>query len=113
MLQDTTTGLQIILDHDLPADGYRQLLTLDLSPFRLGPLHYDHVQHRWRSELDEAAPAERTSAASLSRNDPHDSPLAHTLPAANPVSLQLATGTNAVTQPEERVINAGEGHGGD
>jgi hypothetical protein len=60
VLQDTTTGLQIILNHDLPADGYRQLLTLDLSPFRLGPLHYDLARHRWRSELDEATPAEHT-----------------------------------------------------
>jgi hypothetical protein len=59
VLQDTTSGLQIILDHNLPADGYRQLLTLDLSPFRIGPLHYDLTQHRWRSELDEAATVER------------------------------------------------------
>ena len=54
VLQDSASGLQIILDHDLPAEGYQQLLTLDLSPFRLGPLHYDRAQHRWRSELDEA-----------------------------------------------------------
>jgi hypothetical protein len=63
VLQDTLTGLQIILDHDLPADGYQQLLTLDLSPFRLGPLHYDRAQTRWRSELDEAVPAEHASGS--------------------------------------------------
>jgi hypothetical protein len=63
VLQDTTTQLQIILDHDLPPDGYRQLLTLDLSPFRLGPLHYDRTQHRWRSELDEAAIPEHTTGS--------------------------------------------------
>jgi hypothetical protein len=45
-----------VLDHDLPAEGYRQLLALDLSQYRLGPLHYDRTQRRWRSELDEAVP---------------------------------------------------------
>jgi hypothetical protein len=60
VLQDATTGLRIVLEPDLPADGYRQLLTLDLSPFRLGPLHYDRAKHRWRSELDEATAAEHT-----------------------------------------------------
>jgi len=55
VLQDAVSGLQIVLDHDLPAEGYRQLLTLDLSKFRLGPVHYDRTQQRWRSELDEAA----------------------------------------------------------
>jgi hypothetical protein len=55
VLQDTGSGLRIVLDHDLPADGYQQLLRLDLSRFRLGPLHYDLAEQRWRSELDEAA----------------------------------------------------------
>ncbi len=54
VLQDVTSGLQIVLDQDLPAEGYQQLLTLDLSRFRLGPVHYDRIQQRWRSELDEA-----------------------------------------------------------
>lgn len=54
VLQDSTSGLQIVLDHDLPEEGYRQLLDLDLSQFRLGPVRYDPVQCRWRSELDEA-----------------------------------------------------------
>jgi hypothetical protein len=56
VLQDTASGLRVVLDHDLPAEGYRQLLALDLSQYRLGPLHYDRAQRRWRSELDEAAP---------------------------------------------------------
>jgi hypothetical protein len=55
VLQDTDTGLRIVLDHDLPADGYRQLLSLDLARFRLGPVHYDRAERRWRSETDEAA----------------------------------------------------------
>jgi hypothetical protein len=54
VLQDTTSGLQVVLDYDLPAEGYQQLLSLDLSLFRFGPLHYDRAQQRWRSELDEA-----------------------------------------------------------
>ena len=55
VLQDINSGLRIVLDHDLPAEGYEDLLTLDLSRFRLGPVHYDRTQQRWRSELDEAA----------------------------------------------------------
>jgi hypothetical protein len=54
ILQDASTGLQIILEHDLPAEGYRQLMILNLSRYRRGPLHYDRTQRRWRSELDEA-----------------------------------------------------------
>jgi hypothetical protein len=56
ILQDKTTGIQVVLDHDLSAEGYEQLLGLDLSRFRFGPVHYDKSQRRWRSELDEAEP---------------------------------------------------------
>jgi hypothetical protein len=86
VLQDTATGLQIILDRDLPASGYRQLLTLDLSKYRLGPLHYDRAQRCWRSELDEAValPSEAAPAGQPSSSDPPDSPPGHTLPAAHP-----------------------------
>ena len=54
VLQDATSGLRIVLDRDLPAEGYEQLLTLDLSQFHIGPVHYDRSERRWRSELDEA-----------------------------------------------------------
>jgi hypothetical protein len=54
VLQDTATGLQIVLDRDLTDNGYQQLVDLDLSQFRLGPVRYDRNQGRWRSELDEA-----------------------------------------------------------
>jgi hypothetical protein len=54
VLQDAANGLQIVLDHDLPADGYEQLLGLDLTRFRAGPVHYDRASRRWRSEIDEA-----------------------------------------------------------
>ena len=55
VLMDRGTGLQIVLEADLPAAAYRQLTTLDLSQYRIGPLHYDLARGRWRAELDEAA----------------------------------------------------------
>jgi hypothetical protein len=55
VLQDGVTGLQIVIEPDLPGEAYGQLLGLDLSSFRLGPLHYDRAARRWRSELDEAS----------------------------------------------------------
>jgi hypothetical protein len=54
ILQDTITGVQVVLEPDLPADSYRQLLSFDLATVRRGPLHYDAHRRRWRSELDEA-----------------------------------------------------------
>ncbi|MGA5508993.1 hypothetical protein [Streptomyces umbrinus] len=56
VLQDPATGLRIVLDPDLPHGAYQQLLSLDLTRYRLGPLHYDHARSRWRSPLDEAQP---------------------------------------------------------
>jgi len=53
VLQDTLSGVRIVLEPDLPADSYRQLLSFDLSTVRHGPLHYDLHRRRWRSELDE------------------------------------------------------------
>jgi len=53
VLQDTITGVQVVLEPDLPAESYRQLLSFDLSTVRRGPLHYDVHRQRWRSELDE------------------------------------------------------------
>ncbi len=55
ILLDSDTGLQIVLEEDLPGDAYRELVAMDLSRFRYGPLHYDQARHRWRSERDEAA----------------------------------------------------------
>jgi hypothetical protein len=59
VLQDAASGLRIVLDRDLSADGYKQLLTLDLTKFRSGPVHYDRAGQCWRSEIDEAK-ADRT-----------------------------------------------------
>jgi hypothetical protein len=54
VLQDTTTGLTIIMEADLPTDAIKKLVGLDLAGYRTGPLHYDRHQEKWRSELDEA-----------------------------------------------------------
>ena len=54
VLQDTASGLRVVLEADLPDTAYQQLIGLDLAKFQLGPLHYDRQQRRWRSELDEA-----------------------------------------------------------
>jgi hypothetical protein len=53
VLQDAATRLQVVLEADLPADVYRELVALDLSAFRQGPVHYDRERGKWRSELDE------------------------------------------------------------
>jgi hypothetical protein len=37
----------------LPTEAYDSLVSLDLSKFRHGPLHYDQHRGAWRSELDE------------------------------------------------------------
>jgi hypothetical protein len=52
VLRDDLTGIQVVLEPDLPQESYRQLLSLDLASVR-GPLHYDLQRRRWRSELDE------------------------------------------------------------
>jgi hypothetical protein len=56
VLLDRGTGLQVVLEADLPAEAYRQLTALDLSQFSHGPVHYDLGRGRWRAELDEATP---------------------------------------------------------
>ncbi|GAA2786157.1 hypothetical protein [Saccharopolyspora taberi] len=54
VLQDSDSKLRIVLEEDLPIEAYQQLVGLDLSAFRSGPLHYDRHRGAWRSELDEA-----------------------------------------------------------
>jgi hypothetical protein len=54
VLRDVVTGVQVVLEPNLPDEGYRQLFGLDLSEFQVGPVHYDRQEGRWRSELDEA-----------------------------------------------------------
>jgi hypothetical protein len=55
VLMDSGSRLQIVIEADLPAEAISPLVALDLSQFRIGPLHYDKAAGRWRSELDEAA----------------------------------------------------------
>jgi hypothetical protein len=54
LLQDSTTGIQVVLEPDLPARAYQQLVSFDFATLRRGPLHYDQHRRQWRSELDEA-----------------------------------------------------------
>jgi hypothetical protein len=49
VLQDTATGLQVVLEPDLPTDAYRRLVELDLSAFRPGPVRYDRSRNAWQS----------------------------------------------------------------
>lgn len=55
VLRDAVTGLDVVLEPDLPSEAYETLTALDLTEFAVGPLHYDRAQGRWRSVLDEAA----------------------------------------------------------
>jgi hypothetical protein len=54
VLQDSGTGLQIVLPPDLSEEGYRRLTQLDLTTFSRGPVRYDEATGRWISDLDEA-----------------------------------------------------------
>ncbi len=49
VLQDTATGLQVVLEPDLPIEAYRRLVTLDLSAFHGGPVRYDRSRNAWQS----------------------------------------------------------------
>lgn len=60
VLQDSATGVQVVLEPDLPDQAYQQLLRVDLTAIRQGPVHYDQHRHQWRSELDEADPTSST-----------------------------------------------------
>ena len=57
LLQDSTTGIQVVLEPDLPARAYQQLVSFDFAALRRGPLHYDQHRRQWRSESDEAGNA--------------------------------------------------------
>jgi hypothetical protein len=54
VVQDTATGIRIVLERDLPDEAYEELRKLDLSRFRQGPVDWDPTRHRWRSLTDEA-----------------------------------------------------------
>jgi hypothetical protein len=56
MLQDTETGIQIVLWKDLPEIAFQSLPQVDLIRFTFGPVHYDVVAAAWRSPFDERPP---------------------------------------------------------
>jgi hypothetical protein len=49
VLQDTASGVQIVLEPELPIQAYKCLLQLDLPAFRHGSLHYDRDSGAWQS----------------------------------------------------------------
>jgi hypothetical protein len=49
VLQDTATGLQVVLEAELPIEAYQQLVTLDLSAFHGGTMRYDRSRNAWQS----------------------------------------------------------------
>lgn len=49
VLQDTATGLKVVLESDLPTEAYRRLVELDLSAFHHGLVHYDRSRDAWQS----------------------------------------------------------------
>jgi hypothetical protein len=49
VLQDTATGLQVVLEPDLPIEAYRRLVTLDVSSLHGGPVRYDRSRNAWQS----------------------------------------------------------------
>ncbi len=51
VLQDAETGLQVVLEADLPPEAYEALPALDLSEFERGPLRYDRQRREWHSVL--------------------------------------------------------------
>ena len=53
VLQDSESGLRIVLEAGLPEEAFRQLTDLDLGGFAKGSLRYDQALHQWRAELDE------------------------------------------------------------
>ncbi|THV39839.1 hypothetical protein [Glycomyces buryatensis] len=54
VLEDSDTGLRIILEADLPPEAFERLFEMNFEDFDSGPLHYDRYRRIWRSELDEA-----------------------------------------------------------
>lgn len=56
VLQDWDSGLRVVLEADLPPEAYRQLVGLDLSEFRTGPVRYDKDLACWRPAPDDTRP---------------------------------------------------------
>ncbi|GHG50359.1 hypothetical protein [Streptomyces griseocarneus] len=48
ILEDGLSGIQVILESDLPESAYQQLRELDFRQFSSGSLRYDRNKHLWR-----------------------------------------------------------------
>jgi hypothetical protein len=55
ILMDSGSKVKIVIEADLPAEAISLLVGLDLSQFKIGPVHFDKAAGRWRAELDEGA----------------------------------------------------------
>ena len=55
ILQDANSGLQVMIESDLPEIAYRQLHQLNLAQFNSGPVHFDRSLGCWRADNEEAA----------------------------------------------------------
>jgi hypothetical protein len=55
ILQDANSGLQIMIESDLPEIAYRQLHQLNLTQFSSGPIRFDRDLGCWRADSEEAA----------------------------------------------------------
>lgn len=62
ILQDTRSGVRIVLEPDLPAESYQQLQHLDLSTAEPGQLRYDRSMREWRCTLDAVVRPDRRSS---------------------------------------------------
>ncbi|MES5817249.1 hypothetical protein [Streptomyces sp. RG80] len=49
VLQDTATGIRVVLGPEADEEAYRKLRTLDLGQFRYDTLRYDVTEARWVS----------------------------------------------------------------
>lgn len=49
VLQDTATGIRVVLGPEADEEAYRKLRTLDLTQFRYDTLRYDTTEARWVS----------------------------------------------------------------
>jgi hypothetical protein len=49
VLQDTATGIRVVLGPEADEEAYRKLRTLDLAQFRYDTLRYDPTEARWVS----------------------------------------------------------------
>lgn len=53
VLQDTDSATRIVLELDLPAQSYQQLISLNLTVVQHQMLYYDMHREQWRSKLDD------------------------------------------------------------